>query len=343
MNGTHNEIAIRKQRWNSFYDGDRTVPFLFVVRCSDPDDPRPPLWPGKKAERIEWIVRQYHRDVEHGEKLHDDAIPFVDLSTGTEIFAEAFGSAVQREPDQMPYALPFVETAEEADRIVPPELSESPLTLQFEIADEVIARIGGSPVLRLPDIQTPMDIAALIWKKEHYFPAMVTHPESVKRLASKISGLLTEFLDIWFARYGREFVAHYPEYYMPSGITVSEDEIGAVSLTMFEEFFLPELNALSANFGRIGIHCCAHARHQWDGLKQVENLTVLNLNQSEEILSEGIAEFSHLPAYLPIPPIKPVDIAGNARLIHVYHTEDLDEARRISDELNEYRERVSSR
>ena len=60
-------------------------------------------------------------------------------------------------------------------------------------------------------------------------------------------------------------------------MTLSEDEVGAVSTDMFEEFFLGELSALSRRYGGIGMHCCANSRHQWDGFHKIEGLRALNL------------------------------------------------------------------
>ena len=67
------------------------------------------------------------------------------------------------------------------------------------------------------------------------------------------------FLDEWFGRYGRDHIAHYPDYFMEGGWTVSEDEVGVVNEEMFEKLFLPELNELSRRYGGIGMHCCVTA------------------------------------------------------------------------------------
>lgn len=59
-------------------------------------------------------------------------------------------------------------------------------------------------MLCLPDVQTPMDIAALIWDKNYFFAAMIEEPEAVKELAHKVSRLYFAFFDEWFRRYGAE-------------------------------------------------------------------------------------------------------------------------------------------
>jgi hypothetical protein len=84
---------------------------------------------------------------------------------------------------------------------------------------------------------------------------------------------------------------------MPHGITLSVDEIGAVSEKMFIQFFLPHLNQFSERFGGMGIHCCANARHQWQNLKKVSNLRMLNLNNSKaEVTREAFSCFADVTA-----------------------------------------------
>ena len=104
--------------------------------------------------------------------------------------------------------------------------------------------------------------------------------------------LLTAFLDRWFARYGRDFIAHYPYYYMPGGLTLSEDEVGVVNGAMFDDFFAPELAMLSERYGGLGMHCCANAQHQWARLAKIPGLRVLNLCQPGEIVQAAYRYFA---------------------------------------------------
>lgn len=338
-------IQERRHRWESFYDGDPKLPWLFFAAVQ-PETPRPPLWPEKKKERIEWIVRDYERRMKLTEQIDDDALPFADFITGTEIFAEAFGSPVQREEGQMPYALPAVEDAAAAAGVRLPDLDDSTLMLQFEIAEEVFRRLGAAVLYKPPDIQSPMDVAALIWKKEDFFPAMLDAGDSVKALAEKARVLLEQFLERWFSRFGPSFIAHYPNYYMPRGITLSEDEIGAVSPALFREFFLPELDLLSERFGGIGIHCCADSRHQWRDLAGVAGLKVLNLNRPEEQLPQSFSVFPASVAQLPIPSPAPSAVAAGSlpaatRFILNYSFDTVKEAADCAARLQEARARYS--
>lgn len=289
-------ISARKERWCDFLSMEGPPGHLFQIHYPPDGLERPHPWPDLKAERIEWSWETYRRHLARIEWLRDDSIPCLDVYTGTEIFAEAFGCPVARPDDQMPFARPLISEASEVDRLRVPDVGDGPLAMLFDIADELRRRAGNGALLKLVDIQSPMDIAALIWDKSRFYVAIVEQPEAVKALAAKVHELLVAFLDEWFARYGAEFIAHYPHYYMPRGITLSEDEIGSVSEEMFVEFFLPELVALSERYGGIGVHCCANARHQWPNLKMIPDLRLLNLVQPPTELRDAYAAFAtHVP------------------------------------------------
>ena len=330
-------IEVRKQRWINFLNTPGAG-HIFIINYA-PDNEAPPLpWRDLKDERIEWAWRQYERQLARVAWLRDDTVPYVHVRTGTEIFAEAFGCNVYFPDDNMPFALPLVHSAREAAQLKAPELSTSSLAYLFDMADELVKRAGNGALVQIVDIQSPMDIAALIWDKETFYPALIEAPEAVVELADKVKQLLTLFLDTWFARYGAEFIAHYPAYYMPVGITLSEDEVGAVSRRVFDRLFLPELTELSERYGGIGIHCCAHAKHQWEGFRHIPNLRLLNLNQPAGVLRESYPVFAGIPQ-MPIgdeedaPWDRPARYPDGSRVVIQATAKTRDEALALADKL----------
>jgi hypothetical protein len=280
------------QHWLDFYDPGSSRRFIALIRYAPELPPRPLPNPELKAQRVEWIWQNYLAHICRKDWLVDDTLPYIDMLTGTELFAEAFGCKVYRPDDSYPIAIPFVNSATEADKLSVPSLDAPPLRLAFEMADELQRRSGPGTLFRLVDAQSPMDVAALIWEKARFYPALIESPEAVMCLASKIQQLQFNFFDEWFKRYGTEFIAHYPAYYMPQGISLSVDEIGAVSRRMFDQFFLPELEAFSERYGGLGMHSCATNRHQWENIKKIPRLRMLNIIRPEAELRQAYPLFA---------------------------------------------------
>lgn len=285
------ELGVRKNRWRAFTCGQTDYRYLYMIRYEPDGWTRPFPLADNVKRRIEWAWARYCREVEKLTWLDDDSLPYLDALTGTEMFAEAFGCSVYQPKDDMPAARPLIFSAAEVGKLKVPTLDAPPIRRIFDIADELKKRGGKHALVRTADIQSPMDIAALIWDKNDLYMALVESPEAVKELAHKVKQLLTAFLDEWFRRYGREHIAHYPDYFMDGGFTLSEDEVGVVNEEMFLEFFLPELNELSDRYGGIGMHCCANSKHQWQNFRKIRNLRVLNFVQPKEMLQKAYPFF----------------------------------------------------
>jgi hypothetical protein len=287
------ELAARKDRWRRFLAGSNNPHrYLFLVRYQPKGvPPRPWPWATNVPQRLEWIWQNYCRQCQCMEWLADDSLPYLDMLTGTELFAAAFGCDVYNPADNMPSARPLVSSSSEAARLKVPSLDAPSLKRVFDMADELQRRAGKEALMRTVDIQSPMDIAALIWDKNDFYLALTESPEAVKELAHKVKQLLTAFLDEWFKRYGRQHIAHFPDYFMDGGWTVSEDEVGVVNPEMFEELFLPELNELSDRYGGIAIHCCANSRHQWENFRKIRGLRLMNIIQPAAIIQQAFDFF----------------------------------------------------
>ncbi len=338
-------IERRKQRWAELLEkptGGRKFVFRIGVRTPEP----PPVvraLPWLKAERIEYAWQAYLRMIERAEWLDDDLVPYLPVSTGTEIFAEALGCEVYRPDDNNPFAIPFVKTARDAARLKTPRLEDTPLMLLFEIADELRRRGGPDALLRMVDLQSPMDIVAQIWDKTDLFVAMLETPDAVLELAATARTLQMAFLDAWFGRYGAEHIAHYPDYYIRKGVTMSVDEVGSVNSRMFGRFFRDELDALSERYGGLGVHCCANAEHQWANFLQVKGLKLINLHQPPAVIDRAYAFFGphvaqmqydlkHGVSHL-LPPRPRTAFPPCCHVVIQAEAEDRDAAQRVAEQL----------
>ena len=360
MTKTTQTIKQRLGRWHSFVEGGEGS-FMFHMSFRLLNDkalaelpPPPPFWPDKVQQRISYQWSQYEIMCKKAEIVDDDRVPYLNNFTGTEIFAEAFGCEVHRPEDNMPFALPFVRSAAEADKITVPDLSTSSLAYLFDIADELYRRGGPEAIMKLVDVQSPMDIVALIWEKADLFCAMIESPEAVKCLADKVRELLVSFFDEWFTRYGTTFISHFPDYVMHGGITMSVDEVGAINPEMFQEFFRDELIALSDHFGGLGIHCCADARHQWENFRELPGLKVMNHNapptrDARQYLLDMVRFYGDRVATVPVgwvpegsPDTWPAQFPEGTRVVFEVPAENAASAASIASQLQELREEIKS-
>ncbi|MGB9578374.1 MAG: hypothetical protein ACPL3S_03810, partial [Halothiobacillaceae bacterium] len=230
---------------------------------------------------VPWVVENYRRQLALAEALDDDTVPVARLSTGTHIYAAAFGCRVHSPGDYPCFALPLVHTATEADRLEEPDLWKSPsLYRVFELAHLVEQELGKDVWLGPCDMQTGFDTACLIWNKEDLFCAMIDPEakESVKRLVAKCAHLLKTFLLELKQEFPQMVLSGCPDVWAPPdlGPWPSNDECGAVNTALFEEFMLPELVDLAETFGSLGMHCCATADHQFASFRRIPNFYAFN-------------------------------------------------------------------
>jgi len=253
-----------------------------IIMC--PEAPPSPLGdftlsPRPVRDWVPWAVERYRNQLRSLEHFQDDSVPYVNLNTNTGIFAAAFGCQLHVYAEETnACALPCVETAAEADRLPEPSLNAPTLARIFELARLVRRELGPEVPISVPDIQSPFDIAALIWRKEKLLLAMCDAPEAVHRLVDKCTRLLERFLTEFRREMGEVNFCHCPVAWAPPelGCWLSEDEAGTMSVDMFDEFCIPPLADLSRRFGGLFMHCCATADHQYGEFLKIPNLRGLN-------------------------------------------------------------------
>ncbi len=256
---------------------------------------------GNIEDRAQMYKRAFEFDLECAELIGDDRVPMLHIWSGTEVFAAAYGSPVYRPENDMPFALPAVLDAESTDRLEEPDINTGPLGEIFELADRLVDLCGSGHPVRICDIQSPFDIAALIWKKEALLTALIENPSAVHRLLQKVTDTLTRFVKAFRERYDEVCLVHCPNLWMPLefGICLSEDDAGSISTKHFERFCFPYLQKLSDEFGGISLHSCAQSQHQWDNFLKLHCLRYVNLYHPPTSLDVAIDKFSGKAVLVP--------------------------------------------
>ena len=328
-----------KDKWVRFFDVNSDTRTMIQVYYTPGLGERPWPLPDNEDDRVEWALKRYESMQRAREIAPDDQIPFLSPYTGTEIFAQAFGCRVHYPDNNMPFALSRIHSASEVRSIRAPSAFAPPLERAFRIARRLREKYPDAPV-QLPDIQSPYDIAALIWEKVDFYAASLEESEAVEDLCAMVEGVLVKFLDAWFHEFGTDYIAHYPDYFMRRGVTLSEDEAGAISPAMFRRFCMPALERLSQRYGGIGVHCCANSERQWDNFARIPELRLINLNQPEPVLVRGYRRFAPVAAQMHFwcgdgepGPAWAEHIPENAHVVLFASASGDDEARRVLDAL----------
>lgn len=246
---------------------------------------------------VPWVVENCRRQIEMVEAVGDDAVPCARLSTGTHIYAAAFGCKVHRFPDNNPCAKPLVSTAADADKLETPDIWKTPVLYRiFELAGAVQDELGRDVFLGPPDMQSGFDTASLIWNKTDFLCAMLDDEDSdtVRRLVAKCAELFKTFLIEFRKEFPNCSPCHCPDAWAPPemGPWLSNDECGAFSTGMFEEFCMPELVDLAETFGGLGMHCCADAEHQFESFKKIPSFYAFNRVAAQQGYSPLLDHFT---------------------------------------------------
>jgi hypothetical protein len=227
------------------------------------------------------IVADYEHQVAVQQEVGDDAVPFARLITGTQLMAQAFGAEVEQFPDQMPFARPIAQNAEEASQIERPELEFcEPLMRVIELGEMVEAEVGTDVPLGPPDMQTGFDTACLLWEKSDMFASLYDE-EGIRvadQLVARCASLLADFVAALRSRFPQMSPCHCPQVWCPPelGPWVSNDEAGSIGRDHYDRFCHPELEALAERFGSVATHCCADAEHHFSRFRETPNWYAFN-------------------------------------------------------------------
>ncbi len=225
------------------------------------------------------LLSKYEAELKRLDELPDDKAPYIDLCRNTGIFPAAFGCELHTyDGGGAAAARPCVFSSEDLKLLPKPSLDAPTLRRTLELAEALVERAGPDIAISVPDIQSSFGIAAIIWEKSSMMISMMTEPEAIKDLVAQTHELLKLFLLEFKRIVPNCSMCHCPSMWVPAelGCHLSEDEIGIISLDMFEEFCLPHLIDLSETFGGLWMHCCADADHQYVGIAKIPNLRGLN-------------------------------------------------------------------
>jgi len=221
------------------------------------------------------MLRHQLLEIEAKSAIEDDFVPALFPYLGTAILPSAFGCPVRWFDNQDPWAEPIIggDPRRVYDLTVPGTASGL-LGRVLDYTRYFREWTHGCYPIRMTDIQSPFDVAYLVWRHEEFLMALREHPAEVHYLLDLITSLIIDFVEAQRRISGDFIPCHFPPIWMPDGmgIAVSDDAMTLISPLDYRTFILPYINRLSETFNGIFIHTCGDFTHQLDNLTKVHKL-----------------------------------------------------------------------
>ena len=159
---------------------------------------------------------------------------------------------------------------------------------------ETLADLAEGEQLRMPDIQSPLGQAELMWGEPFYF-ALHEHPGAVHELLGKLCDFTICYIkEIQRLAGDRLNPAGFPPVWAEgTGTMVSDDSMSLLSPEMHREFSMPTVSRIAAECGPTFYHSCSWWPRYFENLHELPNTVAVNWNPANSAdPAEMIAEFS---------------------------------------------------
>ena len=206
---------------------------------------------------------------------------------GVGVYANIFGCPVNWNDFDAPQTNYLYHSVDELKELRPPRIHDSEVACMVLETIRYFRRMTGDALdISLTDTQSPNDTASLILDTREFFPAGLVEPERVAPLLDRVTDVLIEFSQMQFEAMGP--TATRPGHIMLSaphlvGISISDDNMSVISPATYRNSALPYNSRLGEHFGGVAIHTCGNFAHNYEIVKQVKNISVIDCAASEGV------------------------------------------------------------
>ena len=212
--------------------------------------------------------------------FRDDTIQALHpIGSSTGWLTEVFGGETVWFHHRPPYPHPVIHEVAQIDRLRP-NFAGSPL---YQAAIEHMRyyhRIVGDRIpIGPPDLQSPIDVASMIFDYTQLIYAMIDEPAKVHSLMRMITETMIEACHAF-----RQEMTDYPmshfNWWLPRGIFMSDDLQAVLNAELYREFAVPYAEMLAREFGGVALHSCGRILHNIDNVASIKGLIVFNTHDA---------------------------------------------------------------
>ncbi len=142
---------------------------------------------------------------------------------------------------------------------------------------QIIDEYPEEVMVRMPDIQSPLGVAELIWDQSFYI-ALLTNPDEIHHLLNKIMRFTINYIKEMRKIAGERLnPACHPQVWSDhSGFYISDDVNSMVSPEMHKTFSIDYLNEMIDELGPVIYHSCTWTEDYLENMKKIKNIKSFN-------------------------------------------------------------------
>jgi hypothetical protein len=227
-----------------------------------------------------------------------DVIPKFGLGGGTVALASAFGGEVTVESNGKSWIKPVIRETADAYQLITPKPTDGIVGTWIEYYRAFSRSVTGHMPIGMPDMQGPLQTAAMLWGVERIIYEMYDNPDAVHRTLDVVTEYIISVSEYLRVNFTGTHVESYPPAYLPQshGQGLIEDFVQLLSPELYEMFGLPYVNRIARRFDGIWLHCCASCTQHWPAFQQIHNLrgldTMYPYTKPEEVV-EAFPDIVH--------------------------------------------------
>ena len=144
-------------------------------------------------------------------------------------------------------------------------------------AAEMLRQLPEDTLIRLPDIQSPLGIAELLWD-ESFYTAFLLTPGYIHELTEKITEFIINYIKEFQKLPGNRLnPACHPRIWSKlRGYYISDDVNSMISPEQHAEFSIPYINKITEACGPVFYHSCTWNQNYFENFRRVNNKKVIN-------------------------------------------------------------------
>jgi hypothetical protein len=238
------------------------------------------IWGSVSSDRVQSLEHQLDAFITAMQLKSDFAFTYLEPWHGVGVFANIFGCPVNWYDFDAPQTLPIYHSIDDLEDLKHPDILKAELPQMILESIRYFRSVTHDQLdISLTDTQSPNDSASLILDTSEFFAASLSDMDRLGPFMDLLTSVMIEFSEMQLEAMGPR--ASRPGHIMLSspslpGIAVSDDNTAVISKRSYANSALPYNSRLGEHFGGIALHTCGDFSQNFEVVKQVKNLVVMD-------------------------------------------------------------------